>query len=427
MSEIRNGKFQVIMNTQIPYKTRPVVTSSGSRNNPLKERLIHAFVRFTPKRLLRVMRHICAAGEITTVKSPIEGMMVESVETIPDNETAIVSPLMASFNAAKKAQGQVSEPYLPGADWKKMLESEWGKYHEACRRENIPVIAPFLRNFFRNEGLSGFWGNDRMFELFAGGDGLGSLRRAHLMGRQFETWRAELPSEPVATLAAPRIGNPWGYIIEGQLLYEPVCEYHYQAHYFARLLSGITNPVVMEIGGGFGGLAYQILKCIPNVTYIGFDLPENIFLQGYYLSCAFPELRILTYDGGMTALTRDTIAKYDIVLLPNFMLQNVESAAVDLAVNVRSLSEMPAQTISEYLRQIDRVGRLFFFHENIFKARNDLHHGIVTSEFPPLCNFIPLAESESRWPRYQRDTGYPCREHLFVHRSAVADRGEGRP
>jgi putative sugar O-methyltransferase len=404
-----------------------VVTSAGSGNNTFKERVIHAVLRFTPKRLLRVMRRICEAGEITAAKSHIEGMMVESVENVPDNETAIVSRLMASFNAAKKAQGQVPEPYLPGADWKKMLESEWGKYHEACRTENIAVIAPFLRNFFRNEGLSGFWGNDRMFELFAGCDGLSGLRRAHLMSMQFEAWRAELPSEPVSKLAAPKIGNPWGYVIEGQLVYEPVCEYHYQAHYFSRLLTEIAKPVILEIGGGFGGLAYYILKRIPGVTYLGFDLPENIFLQSYYLSCAFPELKILTYDASMTALTRDTIAAYDIVLLPNFMLQHVESAAVDLAVNVRSLSEMPAQTISEYLRQIDRVSRLYFFHENIFKPRADSYHGIVTSEFPPLCNFLLVAESESRWPRYRRDTGYPCHEHLYVHRSAVSIRPEGRP
>jgi putative sugar O-methyltransferase len=355
--------------------------------------------------------------------SPIEGMMIESIEEAPKNESAIVLTLIASFTDAKKRQKDISGSHPPEADWERYLELHWSPYYQAINQKDLNVIAPFLRNFFRNEAISGFWGDDRIFESFVALDGIQRLERAHVMQRQFEAWRTALPKVPITELNAPRIGNPWGYIIEGKLLYEPVFEYHYQANYFANILCEISNPVILEIGGGFGGLAYQIVKHIPHVKYIGFDLPENILLQGYYLSCAFPGLEILTYSKNITVLTQDIISKYDIILLPDFMIREVESGIADLIVNVRSLSEMPVGTITEYFKQIDRLGRLYFFHENIFKNRLDGLYGIPSSEFPTLSNFLLIAESESRWPRYRQDSQYPCHEYIYIHRSRITDGG----
>jgi hypothetical protein len=133
------------------------------------------------------------------------------------------------------------------------------------------------------------------------------------------------------------------------------------------------------------------------VQYIGFDLPENALIQDYYLSCAF--------TGG--AFT----------LLPNFELPKVKIKA-DLIINLGSLSEMPRETILEYLKQIDRIGRLFFFHENLAGERGDSLHGIPISEFPQLTSFTQVSSSISRWPRYQ-GTSYPCEERVFIHKSKL--------
>ena len=80
----------------------------------------------------------------------------------------------------------------------------------------------------------------------------------------------------------------------------------------------------------FGGLAYQILKRNPRARYIGFDLPENMFLQSYYLSCAFPDLAIKTFDGDTGEITASALARYDAILLPNFVLPRLESGCADL-------------------------------------------------------------------------------------------------
>src|ERR1035437_250845 len=121
------------MSTRIPYTFRQVSTKPGVKHLSAKELLflaIRASRKILPNRLtsalserLRQLRR--EKGEFSTDLSPIEGMMVESVEKAPANESAIVSILMASFSAAKQRQSEISRLYLPGAEWKKILESQW--------------------------------------------------------------------------------------------------------------------------------------------------------------------------------------------------------------------------------------------------------------------------------------------------------------
>lgn len=138
---------------------------------------------------------------------PLERQLA-SLEQAPANEDAIVAELMASYRAAIEEQPSVAPPYLPGAEWAKLLAAEWSRYREAVERGDVAGLAGLLRNFFRNEGISGFWGGGNMFESFQGQEG--EPDRAHLMLAQYQTWLSLCPTAELAELAAPRIGNPWG-------------------------------------------------------------------------------------------------------------------------------------------------------------------------------------------------------------------------
>ena len=366
-------------------------------------------------------RPIATVNLVKTREIVFEGIMIDSIELTPENELETITKLIASYSAAKEQQRFVARPYLPGAEWKIALDTGWQGCRDAIARNDLKRLAQMLRNFFRNEALSGFWGSNDMFTRFCALEGDARTSRADLMMAQCEEWRSLFPITPLEELDAPRIGNPWGYVLQGKVLYEPVFEYHYQAHYFQSLLAHLETPIVLEIGGGFGGLAYHILKRAPSVKYIGLDLPENTLLQAYYLSCAFPGARMLTYGKDITMLDRKTIAAYDIILMPNFMMPQIVSSAADLIVNVRSLSEMLPETIEEYIHQVDRIGRLWFFHENIFRARTDGWFGIPSADFPKLINHRLVAASKSRWPKYRGETSYPCQENLYLHRKVIEE------
>ena len=99
------------MNSDTPYNWRPLSTGAGRKQHPAKELLfflIRASLKVVPDRIIRAfsrqLRLLREAGEYTTEKSPIEGMMIDSIEKVPDNESTIVSTLMASFRAAKQRQ-----------------------------------------------------------------------------------------------------------------------------------------------------------------------------------------------------------------------------------------------------------------------------------------------------------------------------------
>jgi putative sugar O-methyltransferase len=349
-----------------------------------------------------------------------KGPAITSVETKPINETELVQLVVSSYRAAKETQLHAPKAYQPSGVWSDdVLRVRLRDFDDAISRGDLVTVAGFLRSFFRNEGIAGLWDNQNVFERFCRLDKMSQLIRSNTMIKHYSVWRESLPFTPIKELDAPRVGNPWGYYFDGMLLYEPVFEYNFEAHYFDQLLHCVQNPVVLEIGGGFGGLAHHFLQCSPHIKYIGVDLPENILIQTYYLASIFPDARVLTYSKDFSLLDRSLLDHYDIVLLPNFELPNVASRMVDLIINVRSLSEMAYDTISEYHDQIDRIGRLFFFHENICNPEIGSVGRVSMDKFPDLKNYTLITSSESRWPKWQKKSLFHCQENLFLHRNAL--------
>ena len=115
----------------------------------------------------------------------------------------------------KTDQQKSALAYLPAHDWKKLLESSWATNYELIKQGNYDEIASFLRNFFRNEGISGFWGDRSMFQTFLSHDFGQDVNRAELLLQQFAAWKQYVPNVQLCELDAPRIGNPWVIIVTG--------------------------------------------------------------------------------------------------------------------------------------------------------------------------------------------------------------------
>jgi len=357
---------------------------------------------------------------LNSMKNGYRGKWTKHYEYKLRGEEKLVQKLLKSFIKMKRVQEGVAIPYLPSHGWKDSLEMEWAKYLEFINNRDSIKIGNFLRNFFRNEGITGLWGPANMYQNFVNSDYYSHILRVNLLMEQYVTWKQNFPGLPIEELDAPRIGNPWGFNFKGNLIYEPVFEYNYQSHYFLQLLSKVEKPVILEIGGGFGGLAYNLLSKNEDITYIGVDLPENVMIQSYYLSCAFPNRKILFYNDYLEALTNETVLDYDICLLPNFVLDDIHlqkidlMQKIDLIVNVHSLSEMSMDTITEYFKQIDKLKSSYFYHENLCNDRWGDQHGIPSTMFPLLQNYNLSYSNECRWPRYNHSSGYPCNENLFI-------------
>lgn len=123
------------------------------------------------------------------------------------------------------------------------------------------------------------------------------------------------------------------------------------------------RPVILEIGSGFGGLAYLMRKRVPDATYICLDLPESLMFAALYLHRFFPNLHLADENTDWS-----NTARHDFLLVPNYMFHRLVDSGlrVDLAINTLSMSEMSVEQVRTYctglVRLIGDTG--VFFEQN---------------------------------------------------------------
>src|SRR3954469_11410832 len=155
----------------------------------------------------------------------LEGKWIESAECHPQDENTMARQLMTSLIDMKARQAECASMYLPSHEWQRLLDNGWKRPLEHLRNGEVTDFATFLRNFFRNEAISGFWGTTHLFESFAREDRLSELAGEYEVLREIEVLSEFSPGWSAEALDAPRVGNPWGYRFRGALIYPPVCEY----------------------------------------------------------------------------------------------------------------------------------------------------------------------------------------------------------
>jgi hypothetical protein len=235
----------------------------------------------------------------------------------------------------------------------------------ALLNEDIAAVGRSYRNFWRDPCATGLVG----FPVDMASKYLGSkieeedariVVRDALWRRRL--WRELVPNTDVSALKSPNIGNPFGLGCQGVFL-RGGCDYH---HYYAtqiiRILSSPGRTMVGELGGGFGGMAYYLMRDAPKNTYINFDLPENMALSAYYLLSAFPQKRIALY--GETPMATADWSAYDALILPSFMIESLPASSLDLMFNSYSLAEMSPETIALFVREFGRTVRRYVLHVN---------------------------------------------------------------
>jgi putative sugar O-methyltransferase len=190
-------------------------------------------------------------------------------------------------------------------------------------------------------------------------------------------WVSQHPNELVATLRVPSVGNPYGYMFRNEKIRIGAEYFHHYSSKIKELLEGVTNPSVAELGGGYGGQAYFLLRDIPNLSYVDFDLPENAALTTYFLMQSFPDKSFVLFgeEGFEEALNNPSS---QVVVAPSFCIANLSSKSRDLFFNSYSLAEMSKQTITTYVGYMCSVARKYILHVNHAKIYNE----IGADEFP---------------------------------------------
>ncbi|MDQ6803775.1 MAG: putative sugar O-methyltransferase [Actinomycetota bacterium] len=147
------------------------------------------------------------------------------------------------------------------------------------------------------------------------------------------------------SLDFPAVGAAYGVLAAGRLITPDTPDQVYAA---ARIrdvmhehLSDRADPLrVVEIGAGYGGMAYWLLKLFHEpLQYAVVDLPIVNVLQGYFLAQTLGHSQVSLYGEGPGS----------VAVLPGHALSAVE-APFDVLLNKDSMPEIPRDALLDYLR-----------------------------------------------------------------------------
>lgn len=292
---------------------------------------------------------------------------------LSSDDTRLLERICSAYARAVSHPRSPLACYEPTEWWKEVRQSCLGPVIRALREGDIAGLGRMYANFFRDPCAAGLIGIPYgMAKAYFHGPMRDVHRHCYLGDALYriEYWRSQTGGRYELTdLAGPEIGNPFGVSIGGTLVRSGSEYQHYCASNILGRL-GTAPRVVCEIGAGYGGVAYYLLRDRGQLTYIDFDVPETIALASYYLLKAFPSLKFLLY--GEAELSADALAASDVVLLPAFEMEAMPADSVSVTFSSHTLGDLSDTAMNEYLCHISRMTANYFLYFGDSRAADRL-------------------------------------------------------
>jgi len=328
--------------------------------------------------LLRSLRHFWwlypwAFSYRTTIRLPrIERVAPNAAS---DSSVELCERISKAYRLAVEDPGPECDV---SSMWQTHMEAKYGRLKSLLGGEPRP-LAEALASMFSSEMVSGIDTGDlyrgrnwRVYsrrtldDLVSLAEQLGVRRTESggtIIGGAFSAGLPKLLRDTEAALGCsldvPRIGAPYGVVIDGTLLTIQSCEYAYVALRLSQALQDRlgTNAVsVLEIGGGYGGAAMFVARLMPVASYTIADLPIVNVLQASFLGSVF---------GGhaVNLFGENRLARFSII--PGTSVKRL--GRVGALFNENSMPELPLEASTSYLRWARENVQLFFSynHETI--------------------------------------------------------------
>jgi hypothetical protein len=260
---------------------------------------------------------------------------------------------------------------LPSGQWSDIFQSLHADISDAFAAKDRPRIEKILRNPASSDIFFGFdstakslrSGGQRIEDRRSPGlalDALAALAEA-LGARTMELpenyyiWRVDrLNADELLGQIDWAVGfkvpvpNPfpaeYGLVSSRGIISYRMPQALYQAWRISKLVQGVQNPKVLEIGGGLGRTAFYARQFgVRDYTII--DIPVSSLAQGYFLGRTCGEDTVSLFGESATG---DQIK----IMPPGFFIDGTER--FDLVVNVDSLTEIGRAAADQYWSVIQR-------------------------------------------------------------------------
>jgi putative sugar O-methyltransferase len=191
--------------------------------------------------------------------------------------------------------------------------------------------------------------------IFGAHNPLGKVRRqighARYIAMLWEFVRRGDRRDLLCRLEEPALGAPITIRYRGRHISQDLCN---SVQEFYAATNGTTPASVMEIGGGYGRVAWIFLTVIPELRYVMCDIPPALAVAQRYLTSLFPDRPAFTFRRFTDY--QDIASEFEaakLAFVTPGQLARLPPQAVDLAINISSLHEMRRDQIAHYLDLID--------------------------------------------------------------------------
>jgi putative sugar O-methyltransferase len=178
-------------------------------------------------------------------------------------------------------------------------------------------------------------------------------------------------------LQEPRLGNPLPVRYRGRLISQDLAFAALELNRIAMHVPIAKVRRVLEIGAGYGRLAFVIRSLFPHVEYTIVDIPPALAVSRTYLDA----VSVQGTDSGASeiGIRRDGPGRMNF-LLPEALGQ-VPDGYYDLVINVSSFDEMSPAEVEAYFRVLDRVSSGWLYLQGWGQSRSQGHR-LGLNEFP---------------------------------------------
>lgn len=328
--------------------------------------------------------------------------------TAPGASINEIEKIAHHYRQWKLAQYDADSVYQVSREWLPIYEKYMGEVMQALQDNQVEQLKTMYEGFFRNPLSTGLHGlHFDMVATYMNPEVPASPEavKKYLENCAFgaRNFLLSCPGTDIEKLVRPAVGNPYSYTMEGHSVF-PCADYHYTfAEKISILLRQKSNPTILDLGGGFGGMAYYCLRDIKNLKFICVDLPENCALQAYYLKSHFPNKKIRLFGEAFDE------NDFDALIIPNFGIESLKENSIDLSFNSYSLAEMGRNTISKYVEIISKITQDYIYH------LNHVHWEVSADSFPiDLEKFQLLFRNPTNWGKDPRK--YHLDHHEFLYK-----------
>lgn len=189
----------------------------------------------------------------------------------------------------------------------------------------------------------------------------------------------------LTSLDEPLAGNPLTFESKAGFISQDICNSLLELNAALESGPGETPLRCVELGAGYGRVAYCLLHRCPKAKYAIIDIPPALYLSQWYLGRTLPERKIFRYRSfDDFATVREEFEKADVAFLLPHQASLLPDKYFDVFINISSLHEMTQKQIHHWFQEIDRLCRGRFYSKQWMTHTNEIDDLVIKREDYPV-------------------------------------------